>query len=472
MHNQSDTSSKQRNPFLLWGASLTATIGGFLFGFDTAVISGTITFVTTQFHLSTLAEGWFVSSALVGCIVGVAFAGMLSDRFGRKKILILSSLLFLVSTLGCTFAPSHIALIFSRLVAGLAIGVASMLAPLYISEIAPPSIRGRLVSLYQFAITIGILCAYFSNAWILNLSQGAAQPEGMLQWIYSREVWRGMFGTMIIPDIAFIVLLLFVPESPRWLISRGLTEKAKAVLAKIQRAENISLEYEQIASTIGREKVSMAQLLNPAMRVPLLIGILLPVFSQFSGINAIIYYGPKILKQAGLSISDALGGQVLIGFVNVLFTLLAIWQVDKLGRKPLLLYGISGACISLLAVGLFFELQIANGALLIIFIMFFIACFAFSYGPVTWIVISEIFPTHIRGRAMSIGIFALWGANAIVGQVLPWMLERCGPGGTFWIFAALCLPALLLVWKLLPETKGRSLEEIEHQLYATVEKDP
>ncbi len=455
---------------MLWGASLTATIGGFLFGFDTAVISGTITFVATQFHLSSLAEGWFVSSALVGCIGGVACAGMLSDRFGRKKILLLSSVLFLVSTLGCTFAPSHLVLIFSRLVAGLAIGVASMLAPLYISEIAPAYIRGRLVSLYQLAITIGILCAYFSNAWILNLAQEAGQPEGMVQWMYNREVWRGMFGMMIIPDIAFMVLLLFVPESPRWLISKGLTERAKSILDRIQRTENIGVEYDQIANTIGREEVSMAQLLSPAMRLPLLIGILLPVFSQLSGINAIIYYGPKILKEAGLSMSDALGGQVLIGFVNVLFTLLAIWQVDKLGRKPLLLYGISGACISLLAVGLFFELQIANGSMLIIFIMFFIACFAFSYGPVTWIVISEIFPTHIRGRAMSIGIFALWGANAIVGQALPWMLEHSGPGRTFWIFATLCLPALFLVWKFLPETKGRSLEEIEHQLHATLEK--
>ena len=459
----------QRSTWLLWGASLTATVGGFLFGFDTAVISGTITFVKSQFNLSALAEGWFVSSALVGCIVGVAFAGMLSDRFGRNKILLLSSALFLVSTMGCTFAPSHVALIVSRLVAGMAIGVASMLAPLYISEIAPPSIRGRLVSLYQFAITVGILCAYFSNAWILSLSQGAGHADGMLSWVHDREAWRGMFGAMIIPDIAFMVLLLFAPESPRWLISKGLTEKAKLVLARIQGVENIGREYEQIAGTIGGEQVSMAQLLSPSMRVPLLIGILLPVFSQLSGINAIIYYGPEILNKAGLSVSDALGGQVLIGIVNVLFTLLAIWQVDKLGRKPLLLFGISGTCISLSAVGLFFRLQIANSAVLIVCIMFFIACFAFSYGPVTWIVISEIFPTRIRGRAMSIGVLALWGTNAIIGQVFPWMLEHSGPGGTFWVFAALCVPALLLVWKLLPETKGKSLEEIEHQLHTVAD---
>ena len=465
----SGRSDTQRSTWLLWGASLTATVGGFLFGFDTAVISGTITFVKSQFNLSALAEGWFVSSALVGCIVGVAFAGMLSDRFGRNKILLLSSALFLVSTMGCTFAPSHVALIVSRLVAGMAIGVASMLAPLYISEIAPPSIRGRLVSLYQFAITVGILCAYFSNAWILSLSQGAGHAEGMLSWVHDREAWRGMFGAMIIPDIAFMVLLLFAPESPRWLISKGLTDKAKVVLARIQGVENIGREYEQIASTIGGEGVSLAQLLTPSMRVPLLIGILLPVFSQLSGINAIIYYGPEILNEAGLSVSDALGGQVLIGIVNVLFTLLAIWQVDKLGRKPLLLFGISGTCISLSAVGLFFRLQIANSAVLIVCIMFFIACFAFSYGPVTWIVISEIFPTRIRGRAMSIGVLALWGANAIIGQVFPWMLEHSGPGGTFWVFAALCVPALLLVWKFLPETKGKSLEEIEHQLHTVAD---
>jgi len=457
------TAARKNSP-LLWGASLTATIGGFLFGFDTAVISGTISFVKNQFGLGTLEEGWFVSSALVGCILGVAIAGSLSDRFGRKKVLFLSSLLFLISTVGCTLSPTHVILIFSRLVAGMGIGVASMLCPLYISEIAPPATRGRLVSLYQFAITIGILCAYFSNAWVLEFSRNTSFSSGLFHFIYKEEIWRGMFGNMMIPNVLFIVLLFFIPESPRWLIAHGFAREAKAILAKIQRGGSVDSEYEQIVSTINQEEVSLSQLFHPDMRKALLVGILLPVFSQLSGINAIIYYGPKILSEAGLSISDALGGQVSIGIVNVLFTLFAIWQVDKLGRKPLLMVGIAGVFVSLLAIGFFFTQQLPQSVLLLACIMCFTACFSFSYGPVSWIVISEIFPTHIRGRAMSIGTFALWTANAVVGQSFPWLLENTGPAGTFWIFALLCIPAFLVVWRMLPETKGKSLEEIERQM--------
>jgi len=448
----------------LIGASLTAAIGGFLFGFDTAVISGTLSFVKSQFALNTIEEGWYVSSALVGCIVGVLFAGALSDRFGRKKVLLLSSLLFLASTIGCTLAPTQIVLTLSRLVAGMAIGVASMLAPLYISEIAPAASRGRLVALYQLAITIGILCAYFSNALVLNISQDSTFSAGLLQWIYRDEIWRGMFANMAVPNLAFLLLLFFIPESPRWLISKGLTEKARSVLARIQHERSTDEEYQEMVATIQGEKVSLSQLFHSGLRIALLIGILLPIFSQISGINVIIYYGPKILSEAGFSIGAALGGQVTIGIVNVLFTLLAIWQVDKLGRKPLLLFGIVGVVVSLVAVGLFFFYHISHGMILIIFILFFIACFAFSLGPGTWIIISEIFPTHIRGRAMSIGTFALWSANAVVGQLFPWMLENIGPAETFWTFAGICLPAFFFVWKVLPETKGKTLEEIEQSL--------
>jgi SP family arabinose:H+ symporter-like MFS transporter len=464
MREPTEKSCHQQNSAMLWGASLTATIGGFLFGFDTAVISGTITFVKSQFALGTLEEGWFVSSALVGCVAGVAFAGTLSDRVGRKKVLILSSLLFFISTLGCTLASNFDVLVSSRLIAGMGIGVASMLAPLYISEIAPPSNRGRLVSLYQFAITLGILLAYFSNALVLNISTDFSVSSGLLQWIYRTEPWRGMFGNMVIPNLVFLLLLFLVPESPRWLISKGYSDEARKVLSKIQPEGDLNTEFEQISGTIRSEKVSISQLFKPNMRKALLIGILLPIFSQFSGINAIIYYGPKILSEAGLSISDALGGQVSIGLVNVVFTVLAIWQVDKLGRKPLLLVGIAGAFVSLTSIGFLFFYQASQSTPLLLFIMCFIACFAFSYGPVTWIVIAEIFPTHIRGRAMSIGTFALWSANVIVGQMFPWALENAGPASTFWIFAALCIPSILLVWRVLPETKGKSLEQIERQL--------
>lgn len=468
MQEQSEHTAERRRSLLLIGASLTAAIGGFLFGFDTAVISGTISFVKKQFGLSTIEEGWYVSSALVGCIVGVSFAGALSDRLGRKKVLLLSSLLFLISTFGCALAPTNLVLTISRLVAGMGIGVASMLSPLYISEIAPAAHRGRLVALYQFAITLGILCAYFSNAVVLNISQQSTFSVGVFNWLYADEIWRGMFGNMTIPNLVFLLLLLLIPESPRWLISKGFTEKARSILAKIQNRDATDREYEEMVSTIREERVSLSQLFHSGLRTALLIGILLPVFSQISGINVIIYYGPKILNEAGFSISDALGGQVTIGIVNVLFTLLAIWQVDKLGRKPLLLFGIAGVVASLIAVGFFFFAHTSQGILLIVFFLFFIACFAFSFGPVTWIIISEIFPTHIRGRAMSIGTFALWSANAVVGQLFPWMLENVGPAGTFWVFAGVCFPAFFFVWKVLPETKGKTLEEIERYIQRKV----
>jgi sugar porter (SP) family MFS transporter len=248
------------------------------------------------------------------------------------------------------------------------------------------------------------------------------------------------------------------------LIANGRAAEARSVLSRIQAGLDVDAEYEQIAGTVNKEEVSVSQLLRPEMRVALIVGILLPVFSQLSGINAIIYYGPKILSEAGLSISEALGGQVSIGIVNVIFTLVAIWQVDRLGRKPLLMVGIAGVFISLMAVGFFFFQQMPQSVMLLVFIMCFTGCFAFSYGPVAWIVISEIFPTHIRGRAMSIATFALWATNAVVGQMFPWLLENAGPGGTFWIFAVLCVPAFLLVWRVMPETKGKTLEQIEEEI--------
>jgi len=447
--------------WILLSASLAAAFGGFLFGFDTAVISGTLSFIQGQFGLDPLQEGWYVSSALVGCVAGVAFAGALSDRFGRRRVLLLSSLLFLISTVNCTFAPTLAMLVAGRLIAGSAIGVASMLAPLYISEIAPPERRGMLVSLYQFAITLGILCAYFSNAWVVSLSHSGPSPSGVFGLLYAQEPWRGMFANMIVPNIVFLLLLLFIPESPRWLIAHGAAPEARRILSRIGGGGGGEEAFSQIERTIRQEESSLGQLFQKNMRGALLIGLLLPVFSQLSGINAIIYYGPKILSEAGFSISDALGGQVSIGIVNVAFTVLAIRQVDRWGRRPLLLAGMTGVVLSLSAVGALFASGVSQGWILIACIMCFIACFAFSLGPVTWIVISEIFPTHIRGRAMSVATLAIWGTNAAVGQAFPWMLFHLGASGTFWAFALICAPAVLVFFRLLPETKGKTLEEIE-----------
>lgn len=422
-----------------------AALGGFLFGFDTAVISGTLTFVVNHFHFDSMMEGWFVSSALLGCIIGVAFSGKLSDAYGRKIVMILSAALFSLSAIGCMLASGPAILISFRLIGGLGIGVASMVCPLYLSEFSPAELRGRMVALYQLAITAGILGAYFSNAWLLHLSQqdlhlmqGRPGPGQWWRHFLAQDVWRSMIGIGFIPSFAFLCLLFVIPESPRWLLARGKEAEAG-------------------------ESGALKELFSPVYRTALIIGLALPFLSQVSGINAVIYYGPSILDKAGFSLGDALGGQVTIGIVNMLFTFVAIFTVDRWGRKPLLFLGITGAVISLVATGILFSAHIVHGPLILLFLLLFIACFAFSFGPVCWIVVSEIFPGKVRGQAMSLATLSLWVANFLVGQSTPMMLQSAhwGPAATFMTFALLCIPGLWLTWKLIPETKGMSLEAIE-----------
>ncbi|MEO8763287.1 MAG: sugar porter family MFS transporter [Ginsengibacter sp.] len=443
--------------------AIIASLGGFLFGYDTAVISGTINFVTAQFGLDAAGTGWYVSSALVGCILGVSVAGLLSDKYGRKKLLILSALFFGVSAIGCTFASGFTDLVIYRLIGGLGIGVASMLSPLYISELSPSHKRGRLVTLYQFAITIGILFSYFCNAWLLKLSHAEflMQTTGLLNKIMVSEVWRIMLGTSVLPALIFLFLLLFIPESPRWLTINGKEQKAYLVLRKIVSDGEAQKEITDIKANLRQEAGGFKIVFKGGFRLAMIIGISLAFLSQVSGINAIIYYGPKILEEAGLPIADALGGQVVIGLVNVLFTLIAIWKIDQLGRRPLLLAGVIGIISSLLIIGSLFYFNVANTYLLLIFILIYIACFAFSYGPVIWVLLSEIFPAKIRGQAMSLATFSLWIGTALVGQLTPVFLEKLKPAGTFWLFALLSFPTLYLAVKIIPETKGKSLEEIE-----------
>lgn len=439
-----------------------AALGGLLFGFDTAVISGMLTFVKAKFVMSAMAEGIFVSSAILGCIAGVAFAGKLSDSFGRKKVMILSALLFLVTGFGCALAGSQGWLIVYRFIGGLGVGVASMISPLYISEFSPPRMRGRMVAVYQLAITAGILIAYFSNAWLLKISTTRLFESEFLSWIITREVWRGMFGMDVFPALLFLVLLLFVPESPRWLVTRSREKEAEALLSKINGPEVAVREIKEIRETFLSEKGRFSELFSGAYAKPLIIGISLAMLSQFSGINAVVYYGPRIMDEAGIKLSDALGSQVMIGIINLLFTLVAIFTVDRWGRKPLLLTGIAGAVLSLVTAGFMFFFRASEGLSLLAPIMVFIACFAFSFGPVCWIIISEIYPIFIRGRAMALATFALWTGCFLVSQLTPLMLEQLGPAGTFWTFAIICSPAFFITWKLIPETKGKSLEEIEH----------
>ena len=454
--------SKNSKAYLLF-ITLAAALGGFLFGYDTAVISGTIGLVKSQFDLNTAMEGWFVSSALVGCITGVAFAGELSDRLGRKVALIFSGFMFSVSVVGCALSASHAELIIFRLIGGTGVGVASMVAPMYISEVSPAKIRGRMVALYQFAITVGILCAYFANAIMLNMSQSLTglDPAGVWHKLMVAEVWRGMFGTEFIPAVLFFLIMFFIPSSPRWLVSKNKKQQAGRVLQRINEKEFAEKELNLIQESLAKEeKGSWKVLFKRGIRVALLAGMGLALLSQFTGINAIIYYGPRIMEQTGLQLSDALGGQVIIGIVNVLATVVAILRIDKFGRKRLMIGGVTGMFFSLIMVGIIFMTGSAQGILVLIFILTFIASFAIGYGPVIWVLLSEIYPTRVRGRAMSVATMSVWVGNAIVGQLVPWMLEALSPSVTFFIFALCCIPVPLILKKL-PETKGLSLEEIE-----------
>lgn len=443
--------------------ALIASLGGFLFGYDTAVISGTIEFVKSQFALSTVMEGWYVSSALVGTILGVSVAGILSDRFGRKKILILSGLFFALSAIGCMVSGSFTSLVVYRILGGIGVGMASMLSPLYISEIAPAKNRGRLVALYQLAITVGILTAYFVNAYLVELSDSEtlAQTGGMKNKIMVAEVWRAMLGSETIPALIFLLLLLLVPKSPRWLTMKGKREQAKTILTRFVGDQEAEREISEAEQNLAQESGGIKMAITGPFKLAMFLGITLAILCQFSGINAIIYYGPKILEQGGLQLGEALGGQVVIGIVNVLFTLVALWKIDRLGRRPLLIYGIIGMLISLVATGFLFYFEVKNTYLLMTFILTYIASFAFSYGPVLWVLLAEIFPLKIRGVAMSVATMAVWIGAVFIGQLTPWFLENLMPFGTFWFFAVCTLPALYIAVKVLPETREKTLEEIE-----------
>ena len=378
--------------------SFIAALGGFLFGFDTAVVSGTLVYLKVQFALTPFMEGVLVSSALVGCMVGALIAGALSDRFGRKLMLIASAVLFVVCAIGTMVPPGVTLLIVARWIGGVGVGIASMLAPMYLSEVSPPHLRGRLIALYQLAITIGIVVAYFSNVFLQQLSTGvlAELSAGPWRWILVDEVWRGMFGAGAIPAIVFLLLLLMVPETPRWLAKQGRVAEARAVLARVVGTNEADRELKDILETLTQEGGSIGQLLQPGLRIALYIGIMLPFFSQVSGINAIVYYGTTIFREAGWEVSASLGGQAYVGFVNVIFTLVAVAVVDRLGRKPLLYIGVTGLVIALVAAAALFAANLTNWQLVAV-LMLYMACFAFSLGPVPWIIIAEIFPTRIRG---------------------------------------------------------------------------
>jgi len=436
---------------------MVAALGGLLFGYDTGVINGAIGPLKAYFVLDANWEGWAMGCALVGCAVGAAVAGVLSDRLGRKKVLILSAILFFVSAVGTALPKDITTFIIYRIIGGLGVGAASMSSPMYIAEITPARIRGRMVSVNQFAIVTGFLVVYFVNYFI------ALQGDQMWN---QESGWRWMFGSEALPALLLLVLLFFVPESPRWLTKQNRSNEALEILTRVDGAEYAKTELLEIKDAIAHESGSLKQLFGPGMKIVLVIGIVLAVLQQVTGINVFLYFGTEIFKKMGSETNAALLQTVVVGTVNLTFTIVAIWTVDRLGRKPLMMIGSAGMGISLLAMGLASYFG-RTELWLLLFILGYIACFALSVGPVTWVILSEIFPTRIRGRAMAIATVCLWVANYIVSQTFPmmdennWLLEKFHRAFPFWLYGIFCVMLLSFVWRLVPETKGKTLEEIE-----------
>lgn len=447
--------------------SVVAAMGGFLFGYDTAVISGTIAQVSQLFELDALQQGWYVGCALVGSIVGVLFAGILSDKFGRKLTMIISASLFSVSALGCAVCADFTQLVLYRIIGGVGVGVVSIVSPLYISEVAVAQYRGRLVSLYQLAVTIGFLGAYLVNYQLLTWSEiGVLSGAPLLDKIFISEVWRGMLGMETIPALMFFITIFFIPESPRWLIVRGQENRAMNILERIYgSATEAAGQLNETKSVLTEESSSeWSMLLKPGIMKAVVIGVSIAMLGQFMGVNAVLYYGPSIFENAGLSGGDSLFYQILVGLVNTLTTVLALVIIDKVGRKKLVYYGVSGMIVSLIFIGLYFLFGEALGIsslFLLAFFLFYVFCCAVSICAVVFVLLSEMYPTKVRGLAMSIAGFALWVGTYLIGQLTPWMLQNLTPAGTFFLFALMCVPYMLIMWKLVPETTGKSLEEIE-----------
>lgn len=447
--------------------SIVAALGGFLFGYDAAVISGTVSQVSSQFQLDEIQTGWFVGCALIGSIIGVSFAGKMSDKYGRKITMLLAALFFTISGIGCAFTGSFEQLVVARMLGGIGIGIVSIVSPLYISEISISQYRGRLVSLYQLAVTLGFLGAYLANYQLLHVSQsGISFHSTWINLIFVSEVWRAMLGLSGLPSMLFLIVVLFLPESPRWLVLKKRDKEALSVFHRIYLS--VQDATEQLNGTksvvVNATRSNWSFLFQPGIFRSILIGAAIAILGQFMGVNAVLYYGPSIFEKAGLSGGDALFSQVLVGIVNAVTTVIAIFIIDKVGRKKLVYYGVSGMVISLLLIGFYFkfstELDLPNSFLLFFF-LFYVFCCAISISAVIFVLLSEMYPIRIRGMAMSIAGFALWVGTYLVGQLTPWMLQNLAPAGTFLLFAFMCVPYMLIVWRLIPETTGKSLEEIE-----------
>jgi sugar porter (SP) family MFS transporter len=451
----------------VWLISSVAAMGGLLFGWDWVVIGGAKPFFQRYFELTSEAQiGWANSCALIGCLFGSLAAGALSDKFGRKRLLILAAVIFAVTSIGNGLANDFTVFIAWRMLGGVAIGLASGLSPMYIAEVAPAQMRGKLVSINQLTIVIGILLAQFINWYLVrNLPAGATDEFIRNSW-FGQQGWRWMFGLTAAPSLLFLLGMFLVPESPRWLAKNGRTEAANAVLKKIGGERYADAAVAEIKSTLAKEEIQhvrFADLLEPKMRKVLVLGVVLAVFQQWCGINSIFNYAEEIFRAAGYDISTVLKNIAWTGSVNMLFTFVALGTVDRAGRRPLMLLGAAGLAVIYTAMGFCYANQV-QGFPVLLLVLAAIGCYAMSLAPVTWVVISEIFPNRIRGAAMSVAVTALWIACFILTYTFPMLNAKLGPAGTFWLYAVICVGGFTYIFFKLPETKGRSLEQIEREL--------
>ncbi|MDP8297505.1 MAG: sugar porter family MFS transporter [Candidatus Orphnella occulta] len=437
--------------FFVYFVALIAALAGLLFGYDTGVISGAILFIKDEFHLTSIMEEIVVSAVLLGAIVGAAASGGVSDKIGRRQTIIWTAIFFAIGALGSAFAQNVIWLISCRVIIGVAIGVASFVAPLYISEVAPTEVRGALVSLNQLMITCGIVLSY-----VVDYAFSAS------------DNWRWMFAFGAVPAIVLLVGMLFLPESPRWLLSQSLVKRARAILERIRNKENVDKELEVINKTLKQKAGGWGELLEPWIRPALIVGIGLAFIQQATGINTVIYYAPTIFEFAGFeSAKVSILATAGVGIVNVLMTIVAIWLLDRLGRRPLLFTGLIGMILSLTVLGFAFRVPSLSGSLKWITVAglaCYIASFAISLGPIFWLIIAEIYPLRIRGRAMSIATVANWTFNMIVALTFLTMADKLGRSSAFWLYALVAIAGLVFSYFYVPETKGRTLEEIEESL--------
>ncbi len=439
----SDKIDTNKNQLLIF--STVAALGGLLFGFDTGVISGAIPFIKLEFYLNSYQEGFAVSNLMIACVIGALIAGPIADWTGRKKVLILCAVLFIVSAILSALPRSFTELVIARFIGGIGVGVASVVSPMYIAEISPAKIRGRLVALNQLAIVVGILLSYLSN-WLLV-------DTGINNWRY-------MLVAEILPATTFLMGLFFILESPRWLTKEGLEKDALDVLKVVAGAVNADHELQEVKKSLAEKKTSLKELLHPSLRRVLIVGILFSLFAHITGIDTIIYYGPLIFLESGFKTDSALLASVIIGITNLIFTFVGMAMIDKAGRKFLLLVGIAGMGISMTLVGFCMQSDMISAKWTLLWIMTYIASFAMSIGVVIWVYLSEIYPTRVRGQALSVATMVLWLGNVILTQLFPVMMERFG-GGTFYIFSFICLLAFIFTWTMVKETRGVSLEEIE-----------